>query len=186
MLADPFVDPPPGARPARRGSRRRGARWTAFLVLGSVLGLILAAGSVVWASSSDGPKKAEAQRYLDDLNTGNLAAAYQEWCPQDRAQFSLAQFRAQRHYRIGEHGRVGGFFAVSGNEVGYRTDRGGGEADLARVGGRWYICPSQRQLPDALANCPCMSPSEHLEADIAAIIQAHRMTPPLSAVNCPR
>lgn len=181
LPSDPFAAPPPfGPVPAVRRRNR------AFAIGGFVLGLLLVAGTMTWMVHSSAPMRAEAQHYLDDLNAGNVEAAYQQWCPQDREQYSLAEFRAQREDRVGEHGHVvGTFWSTDGDRVSYRTDQGPGVAHVAQVGGHWYICPKGAALVSAMENCSCMSPAQHLEADVAGVIRENDMTAPLSAVRCP-
>jgi hypothetical protein len=180
-FSDPFAAPPPFAAPVKR------RRTQIFAIVGLILGLLVIGGVVVKLVGNGAPMRAEAQRYLDNLSAGNFDAAYQQWCPQDRAQYSLAQFRAQREYRTGEHGHVvGTSSSTQGDEVPYQTDQGPGVSHVARVDGHWYICPKGAALASAMENCACMSPAQHLEADIAGVLQGKdELAAPLSVVRCP-
>ena len=174
-------------RPKRR-------KWP-FVVIGVVVVLVLAGigvGINVFVQQTSGAKKAAAT-YLTALARGDFDAAYDQWCAQDQSVYPAAAFRAQHESRQGEFDTVRGVAINSSTDSGTTAyvDFGspGGPVDgniaLRKVHGTWQVCPTGDRLSGDLSNCTCMTASQHLEADIAFVLNKQRAEYPLNRVQCP-
>jgi hypothetical protein len=155
-----------------------------IVALVGILGLIFLGFGVVRLLHRGATMRTEAQHYLDRLSAGNVDAAYRHLCPQAQAQVSLAEFRAEQEYRIGDHGHVvQQGWPIRKSRVDYRTDRGSGQLRVVAVHGYWTICPHSDELPPPSA--AGMSPEQRLEANIARSIRTRGLAPNLVSVSCP-
>ncbi|MDQ1672853.1 MAG: hypothetical protein QOC98_1415 [Frankiaceae bacterium] len=152
-----------------------------------VVGLIVAGVQVAVSGGSEA--KVAATGYLQALERGDTAAAYQDWCAADRAVYPEAMFRAQHESRAGHASRVvhSPLGASTGKvSVLIRDDEGTvKDLPLERAAGRWEVCPRGQRLQDDMGNCRCMTPTQELEADIAHVLASKGTRYPVVEVRCP-
>jgi hypothetical protein len=160
------------------------------LVLVLVLGAI-GVGVNVYIKDSHAAKQV-ATTYLSALGRGDFDTAYDQWCAADQAVYPPGAFRAQHEYRRGEVDNVTGSWisiTTSGTsaDINYRSPGDPLTQSLAmrRVHGTWRVCPQGSRLRYDMENCGCMTPGQHLEADIALVLNDKRAKFPLNAVQCP-
>ena len=163
-----------------------------FVALGLVILVVLGAigvGVNVYVTQSSGAKKAAAT-YLSALERGDFDGAYDQWCAEDQAQYAPGAFRAQHEYRQGEVDAVRGVTintTTSGTtaDINYWSDGSLQSLELSRVHGTWQVCPRGDRLRYDMENCSCMTPSQHLESDVAQVLNDKRAEYPLNVVQCP-
>jgi hypothetical protein len=196
-------DPPPNAyappawrsgyRPPVAGRLRPARRRSVGPGVGLAVAVLLALVAVdaVGAVHSTNAERLAATSYLGALDRGDTAAAYAQWCGEDRAVYPEAAFRAQHEYRAGHSGEV--HPSTLARMIGVTPpvpyqDAGsaiGKDLALRHSGGRWEVCPRGERLQSDMENCGCMTPAQHLEADVARVVAGPGSDHSLTSVTCP-